>query len=42
MKLGYGLITCQRPPGDERSDADLYGQAIELAVDAEWALTRSG
>src|SRR4051794_13716806 len=35
MKLGYGLITCQRPPGDERSDADLYGQAIELAVDAE-------
>src|SRR3954464_3562761 len=35
MKLGYGLITCQRPPGDERSDADLYRQAIELAVDAE-------
>jgi alkanesulfonate monooxygenase SsuD/methylene tetrahydromethanopterin reductase-like flavin-dependent oxidoreductase (luciferase family) len=35
MKLGYGLITCQRPPGDERSDADLYRQAIELAVEAE-------
>src|SRR6185437_4118292 len=35
MKLGYGLITCQRPPGDERSDADLYHQAIELAVEAE-------
>src|SRR3954463_12502202 len=35
MKLGYGLITCQRPPGDGRSDADLYRQAIELAVDAE-------
>jgi alkanesulfonate monooxygenase SsuD/methylene tetrahydromethanopterin reductase-like flavin-dependent oxidoreductase (luciferase family) len=35
VKLGYGLITCQRPPGDERSDADLYRQAIELAVEAE-------
>ena len=35
MKLGYGLITCQRPPGDERSDADLYHQAIELSVEAE-------
>src|SRR5438477_5040656 len=35
MQLGYGLITCQRPPDDRRSDADLYEQAIELAVDAE-------
>src|SRR5436305_6890293 len=35
MKLGYGLITCQRPPGDERSDADLYEQAVELSVEAE-------
>src|SRR5438067_10786446 len=35
MQLGYGLITCQRPPGDERSDADLYEQAVELAVEAE-------
>lgn len=35
MKLGFGLITCQRPPGDRRSDADLYQQAIELAVEAE-------
>jgi alkanesulfonate monooxygenase SsuD/methylene tetrahydromethanopterin reductase-like flavin-dependent oxidoreductase (luciferase family) len=35
MKLGYGLITCQRYPGDSRSDADLYREAIELAVEAE-------
>jgi alkanesulfonate monooxygenase SsuD/methylene tetrahydromethanopterin reductase-like flavin-dependent oxidoreductase (luciferase family) len=35
MKFGYALITCQRPPGDDRSDADLYEQAIELAVEAE-------
>jgi alkanesulfonate monooxygenase SsuD/methylene tetrahydromethanopterin reductase-like flavin-dependent oxidoreductase (luciferase family) len=35
MKLGYGLITCQRYPGDPRSDADLYREAIELAVEAE-------
>ena len=35
VKLGYGLITCQRPPGDPRSDADLYQQAVELAVEAE-------
>src|SRR5256885_15481824 len=35
MRFGYGLITCQRPPTDERSDADLYRQAIELAVEAE-------
>src|SRR6185503_11618287 len=35
MKLGYGLITCQRPPDDPRSDADLYQQAVELAVEAE-------
>jgi len=35
VKLGYGLITCQRPPDDPRSDADLYQQAVELAVEAE-------
>jgi alkanesulfonate monooxygenase SsuD/methylene tetrahydromethanopterin reductase-like flavin-dependent oxidoreductase (luciferase family) len=35
MKFGYGLITCQRPPDDPRTDADLYEQAVELAVEAE-------
>jgi alkanesulfonate monooxygenase SsuD/methylene tetrahydromethanopterin reductase-like flavin-dependent oxidoreductase (luciferase family) len=35
VKLGYGLITCQRVPGDARSDADLYDEAVELAVEAE-------
>src|SRR5687768_1789014 len=35
MRLGYGLITCQRPPDDERSDADLYGEVVERCVVAE-------
>jgi alkanesulfonate monooxygenase SsuD/methylene tetrahydromethanopterin reductase-like flavin-dependent oxidoreductase (luciferase family) len=35
IELGFGLITCQRYPGDERPDAELYGQAIALAVEAE-------
>ncbi len=37
MELGYGLITCQRHPGDpeRRGDAELYAQAIELAELAE-------
>ncbi len=35
MRLGYGLLTCQRYPGDPRSDADLYREAVELAVEAE-------
>lgn len=30
MKLGYGLITCQRYPGDSRSPQDLYREALEL------------
>jgi alkanesulfonate monooxygenase SsuD/methylene tetrahydromethanopterin reductase-like flavin-dependent oxidoreductase (luciferase family) len=35
MELGFGLITCQRVAGDPRSDADLYAEALELAVEAE-------
>src|SRR6266705_4529727 len=31
MRLGYGLITCQRYPGDPRTWADLYREAVELA-----------
>lgn len=31
MKLGYGLITCQRYPGDPRTSADLYRQVLEAA-----------
>lgn len=35
MRVGYGLITCQRPPGEPRSPAEIYRDAIELAVEAE-------
>ena len=33
--FGFGLITCQRYPGDPRSGADLYAEALELAALAE-------
>ncbi len=35
MRLGFGLLTCQRFPGDPRSDEDLYAEALDLAVYAE-------
>ena len=35
MKLGYGLITSQAHPDDNRSEQDRYIDAIELAVEAE-------
>jgi alkanesulfonate monooxygenase SsuD/methylene tetrahydromethanopterin reductase-like flavin-dependent oxidoreductase (luciferase family) len=35
IRLGFGLITCQRYPGDARSDEQLYVEAIDLAVEAE-------
>ena len=35
IDLGFGLITCQRYPGDDRSDTEIYAQAIELAAQAE-------
>jgi len=35
LSLGFGLITCQRYPGDPRTDTQLYAQALELAEQAE-------
>src|SRR5712692_3144451 len=35
VRFGYGLITCQRYPGDLRNDTDLYREALELAEEAE-------
>jgi alkanesulfonate monooxygenase SsuD/methylene tetrahydromethanopterin reductase-like flavin-dependent oxidoreductase (luciferase family) len=35
VQLGFGLISCQRYPGDRRSDADRYREALELAEEAE-------
>jgi alkanesulfonate monooxygenase SsuD/methylene tetrahydromethanopterin reductase-like flavin-dependent oxidoreductase (luciferase family) len=35
MELGFGIITCQRHPGDPRTDAELYADALDLAVLAE-------
>jgi len=35
MEFGFGLITCERYPGDPRTDVDLYREALELAEEAE-------
>jgi alkanesulfonate monooxygenase SsuD/methylene tetrahydromethanopterin reductase-like flavin-dependent oxidoreductase (luciferase family) len=35
VRVGFGLITCQKVPGDARSDAELYREGIELAEEAE-------
>jgi alkanesulfonate monooxygenase SsuD/methylene tetrahydromethanopterin reductase-like flavin-dependent oxidoreductase (luciferase family) len=35
VRFRYGLIACQRYPGDPRTDADLYREALGLAVEAE-------
>ncbi len=35
MEFGFGLLTCQRYPGDPRTDADLYREALALAEEAE-------
>jgi alkanesulfonate monooxygenase SsuD/methylene tetrahydromethanopterin reductase-like flavin-dependent oxidoreductase (luciferase family) len=35
MKLGFGLINCQRLPTDPRTDTELYRDAVDVAVLAE-------
>jgi alkanesulfonate monooxygenase SsuD/methylene tetrahydromethanopterin reductase-like flavin-dependent oxidoreductase (luciferase family) len=35
VQFGYGLITCQQYPGDERPDRDRYAEALDLAAEAE-------
>lgn len=35
LSIGFGLITCQRFPGDDRSDTQLYAEALELAAEAD-------
>ncbi len=35
MRFGYGLITCQRPPDDPRTDAVIYREAVERSETAE-------
>lgn len=35
MKLGYGLLTCQRHPEEVRPDTELYAEALTLAARAE-------
>jgi alkanesulfonate monooxygenase SsuD/methylene tetrahydromethanopterin reductase-like flavin-dependent oxidoreductase (luciferase family) len=35
IRFGFGLITCQRYPGDRRTDAELYADALALAEEAE-------
>lgn len=37
MKLGFGLITCQRYPGDPRDARQLYPEAIEMLKAVEGA-----
>jgi len=35
MKIGFGSLTCQRGPGDPRSDGERYREALLLAAEAE-------
>ena len=35
MEFGFGLITCERYPGDARSGEEIYAQALDLAEEAE-------
>jgi alkanesulfonate monooxygenase SsuD/methylene tetrahydromethanopterin reductase-like flavin-dependent oxidoreductase (luciferase family) len=35
MRVGFGSLTCQRGPGDARSDGERYREALPLAAEAE-------
>jgi Luciferase-like monooxygenase len=35
IRFGYGLISCQRYPGDGRTDVDRYREALDMAAEAE-------
>lgn len=35
VAFGFGLITCQRYPGDARTDVEIYADALDLAAEAE-------
>ena len=35
MRIGFGVITCQRHPDDPRTQGEIYNDAIELACEAE-------
>jgi probable F420-dependent oxidoreductase len=37
MQLGFGYLTAQHHPDDPRTDAELYREAIEIAVEVEEA-----
>jgi probable F420-dependent oxidoreductase len=37
VRFGFGLVTCQRPPDDPRSDTDVYRDAIARCAAAEQA-----
>jgi probable F420-dependent oxidoreductase len=37
MRFGFGLITAQRPPGDPRSDVQIYSDAIDRSIASEAA-----
>jgi probable F420-dependent oxidoreductase len=37
MQIGYGLITAQHHPSDPRTDAQIYGDLVDLAAELETA-----
>ena len=37
MRIGYGYLTAQHHPDDERTDVEIYREAIDVAVEVEEA-----